>query len=206
MLKKEYEILYEFIKTPWKKFTFKDIKNLSGKTSESYVHRCLKKYVEQGVLSQEKAGNVLLYSLNLRSIKTQCYAGFISEYVAWKKKYIPHDIIESIASKIPTSFYSLIITGSYANNQQKKNSDIDMVIICDGCFDPKQIYAELSHDCELSIPQIHLYVFKKLDFLLMLTNKKANYGKEIANNCLIFAGGKEYYSIIQEAKQNGFNG
>lgn len=206
MLKKEYEVMYEFIRNPWKRFTFKDIKNLSGKSSESYVYNCLKSYARQGILSQENAGNVLLYSLNLKSIWTQCYAGFIAEHIAWKKRHISHNLIEHIALKIPTIFYSLIITGSYANNKQKSNSDIDMVIICDNSFDSKQVYAELANDCELSIPQIHLYVFKKQDFLLMLTNKKANYGKEIANNCLIFVGGKEYYSIIQEAKQNGFNG
>jgi len=206
MLKKQYEILYEIIKAPWKKFTFKDIKRLSGKTSESYTFNSLKELVKRGILSQERAGNVMLYSFNLKSVKAQCYAGFVSEYVAWKKYHIPHDVIEAIAAKIPTNFYSLIITGSYAISKQKESSDMDMVIICDDCLEPKKIYAELKQDCELSIPPIHLYVFKKSEFLLMLKDRKANYGKEITKNYLLFAGGKEYYSIIQEAKENGFNG
>jgi len=31
MLKKEYEILMQFIKEPWRKFTFKEIKNATAK-------------------------------------------------------------------------------------------------------------------------------------------------------------------------------
>lgn len=206
MLNKEHEIIHEFVKRPWKKLTFKEVKTLSRKKSESYVYNCLKGFVKQNILLQENAGNVVLYSLNLKSIMAQCYAGFVSEHVAWGKRHIPKDVIEQIASKIPTQFYSLIITGSYASGKQRRDSDIDMAIVCEDSFEPKKIYAELKYACEMSIPPIHLYVFKKSEFLLMLADKKANYGKEIVNNCLIFAGGKEYYSIVNEAMQNGFNG
>ena len=40
----------------------------------------------------------------------------------------------------------------------------------------------------------------------MLHDKSENYGKEAARNNLIFNGGQEYYSILAEAIQNGFNG
>lgn len=206
MITKEHEILQEFIERPWRRFTFKEIKKLSGKKSDSYVYNSLKKFVRRGILLGEKAGNVVLYSLDLKSLKAQVYAGFVAEHVAWSKKYISHEDLEKIASEIPTSFYIFIITGSYAKNIQKKDSDMDAVIICDDDIEPKKIYAELRHDCEMNIPQIHLYVFKKSEFLSMLADKKANYGKEIAMNNLIFFGGKEYYNIISEAVQNGFNG
>ena len=58
----------------------------------------------------------------------------------------------------------------------------------------------------LNIPPIHLYTFKKSEFLNMLLDTKANYGKEIAKNNLILSGGKEYYKIVSEAIKNGFNG
>ncbi|MBU2637775.1 MAG: nucleotidyltransferase domain-containing protein [Nanoarchaeota archaeon] len=206
MLKKEHEILYVFAKKPWKKLAFREIKILSKKKSESYVFGCLKKMVKQQLLNVEKAGNVSLYSLNLKSLKAQCFAGFAAEFAAWNKKQLPYETISAITTKIPTAFYSLIITGSYASGKQRKDSDIDMVIICDESMDTKQIYAELRHSCEMSIPPIHLYVFKKSEFKLMLADRKANYGKETANNCLLLAGGREYYSIINEAVQNGFNG
>lgn len=80
------------------------------------------------------------------------------------------------------------------------------MIICDDAFETKKIYAELKQDCELNIPPIHLYVFKNSEFLKMLLNKEANYGKEIANKNLILFGGEGYYKIISEAVKNGFTG
>ena len=43
-----------FAKTPWKKFTFRDIKKLTGKKSESYVYDSLKKVVKTGCSRKRK--------------------------------------------------------------------------------------------------------------------------------------------------------
>ncbi|MFH0837633.1 MAG: nucleotidyltransferase domain-containing protein [Candidatus Aenigmatarchaeota archaeon] len=205
MLKKGYKILEGLIKTPWKRFTFKEIKRATKNKSDSYVFGVLKGFVKQGILLEEKAGNVVLYYLNISSLKTQIYTGFVAEYIGWSKRFIPYKDLEKISKKIPNMDYVFVITGSYANNTQKKNSDIDVVILIDDSANPKKVYAELQHVCELNIPQIHLYVFKNNEFLAMLNSKKANYGKEIVKNNLILAGGQFYMRIISEAMENGFN-
>ncbi|MBU4246676.1 MAG: nucleotidyltransferase domain-containing protein [Nanoarchaeota archaeon] len=205
MLKKEYEVLLQFVKEPWKKFTFKEVKAFTGKKSESYIYASLKKFVKAGILKEEKAGNVVLYELGLKSQKAQVYAGFISEYVAWGQKHLPHKDLQKIADKLSTEFYIFIITGSYAKNKQKETSDIDLAIIIGDSEEPKKVYAQLRLACELNISQIHLYVFKKSEFLQMLLNNEANYGKEIAKNNLILHGGEIYYRILQEAIEYGFN-
>lgn len=205
MLKKEYELIVPFVKRPWKKYTFREIKKLCKKTSESYVYNALKKDVKEGVLSEEKIGNGILYSLNLSNAKAQVYAGFISEHDAWNTKHLPFDAIKKIMEKIPTSYFTLIITGSYAKNIQKENSDVDIVVIVDNKVETKSILAQIHYTCELSIPQVHPYVFKKSDFLEMLLNNEANYGKEISMNNLIVYGGEEYYNIMHEAIKNGFD-
>ena len=205
MLKKEYEILLGFVKYPWRKFIFKEAKNLSRKKSESYVYNSLKKFVKIGVLKEERAGNVILYHLNLERIKAQSYIGFISEYIAWNQKNIPYKDIENISEKIPISFYTLIITGSYAKNMQKENSDMDIVIIIEDSADSKKVYAQLRLQCELNIPKIHLYVFKKSEVLQMILNNEANYGKEIIKNNFLLFGAENYYKIINEAIENGLN-
>ena len=204
MLKKEYEILSQFVKEPWKKLTFKEVKILSKKKSESYVYNSLKKFVKENILKEERAGNVILYSLDLTSLKSQIYTGFISEHIAWNRN-LPYKDLQNISKKIPTEFYIFIITGSYAKNKQKETSDIDVVIIIDDSAEPKRVYAQLNMACELNIPQIHLYVFKKSEFLQMLLNSEANYGKEIVKNNLILYGGEIYYKILNEAMENGFN-
>ena len=206
MLKKEYELLKPFAEEPWKKLTFKQIEIASKKKSKSYVFNILKKFVKENVLREEKIGNVQLYSINFDSMKALAYIGFVAEYVSFGKKNIPVKDLEKIASKIPANFYTLIITGSYAKGKQKAGSDLDLVIICDDSLKPDKIYSEIRYDCEMNIPPIHLYVFRNREYIEMLSNKEANYGKEIARNNLILAGGQIHLKLISEAMQNGFNG
>lgn len=205
LIKSEHELLVPFIKEPWKKYTFREIKSITGKTSDSYVYDGLKRYVKDNILLEEKAGNIILYSLNLSLIKTQIYAGLICEYIAWNKKHIPYDVIEKIIKKIPTTYFTFIVTGSYANNTQNEKSDIDIVIIVDDSQDTKYLLAQIKYSCELSIPKGHPYIFKKSEFLEMLLNNQANYGKEIVKKNMLFYGANTYYAILQEAILNGFN-
>ena len=205
MLKKEHELLIPFIRAPWKKRTFREIKRLCNKTSESYVYDALKRYVKEGLLSEEKAGNVILYSSNLSNPKAQLYSGFIAEHLAWSAKHLPFDLIKKVIEKMPTPYFTLMITGSYARNKQKETSDADMAVIVDDEVKTKQVLAQIHYTCELSIPQGHPYVFKKSEFLQMLLNNEANYGKEISMNNLILYGGTEYYAMMSEAIKNGFD-
>jgi hypothetical protein len=104
------------------------------------------------------------------------------------------------------AFYTLLVTGSYARGAQKKDSDLDMVLICEDSSDPKSVQAELRHQCEMNIPQIHLYVFRKSELVSMLLDKKANYGKEACKNNLVLVGGQEYFRMLGEEISHGFNG
>ena len=206
MLTKEHHLLVPLIVRPWKKFTFKEIQESSKKTSKSYVSAVLKKMVREKIILEEKVGNLRFYELNHKYIKAQVYAVFIAEHLAWNKSFIPYPTLQKAAAKIPTPFYIFIITGSYAKNTQKETSDIDVVLIVDDTEETKRVYAQLRSACELSIPEIHLYAFKKSEFIEMLTNKEANYGKEIAKNNLLLYGAQAYYQIINEAIEHGFNG
>jgi len=205
MLKKEHELLIPFIREPWKKRTFREIKKLCNKTSESYVYTGLKRCVKEGLLSDEKVGNVILYSSNLSDPNARAYFGFIAERLAWSAKQLPFGLIREVIEKMPTPYFTLIITGSYARNTQKETSDVDIVVIVDNEADTKRVLAQIHYKCELSIPPGHPYVFKKSEFLQMLTNAEANYGKEVSLNNLILHGGAEYYAIMGEAIKNGFD-
>ncbi len=56
----------------------------------------------------------------------------------------------------------------------------------------------------MNIPPIHLYTFTEKEFLLMLLDKKPNYGKEIVRNNIIISGGRAYYKLVSKAIKNGF--
>lgn len=205
MLTKEHIILEVFIAEPWKPLTFNQVKKLSKNKSDNYVHKTLKQFVKDGILKQQKVGNNIVYSINNSAFALNTI-GFISEYKSNKTAYLPHKNIQEIIKKIKTSFYTLLITGSYAKKQQKSTSDIDIVIICDDKQNPNAILSQIKLESELMTPEVHPYVFTQSQFYEMLINKEENYGKETARNNLIITGGKQYYGILMEAIKNGFDG
>ncbi len=206
MIKKEYEILYLFAKEPWKKYNFTGLQKTSGKKSRSYLEKVLHRLSKDKILKKELFGHMPIYSLNIDSAKVRIYAGFALEYYGWSKKHVPYDNLQKIMDKIPNKEHVFIVAGSYAGGKQTAKSDIDIVIlICDSA-EPKKVYAELSHYAGLSIPKIHLYVFRHKEFIEMLHNREQNYGKEIAKNNLILTEGQIYIKLVQEAMQNGYNG
>jgi DNA polymerase sigma len=202
MLKQEYKLLKCFIAEPWKGFGFQDI--AKGYSSRSYVYSRIKRLLDKGILRRNKIGNVFQYWLDF-NVKSFAYLGFIAEHIAFSRKNIPFDEIEEVFLKMPTDFFIGLITGSYVKGKETKKSDLDLVIICDDSFNKKKIYSELRHKCEMSIPFIHLYVFKQKDFLEMLLNNEENYGKETARSNLVLHGGEEYFKIISKAVGRGLS-
>jgi len=205
ILKKQYEIDKVFLIQPWKALTYSEIQKLSKNRSKGYIYKELKRLEKENIINSNRIGKrAIIYTMTLNSASAQHYWGFIEEYSSWKLDKFPFHIIENLRSKMPTPFFMLLVTGSYAKRTETKSSDIDIVIISD--FHKDKIYAELKYESETSIPKVHLYVFTKQDFLYMLTSKKENYGKEITRNKRVFFGGAPYYSILSEAMEHGFKG
>ncbi|MFW5846851.1 MAG: nucleotidyltransferase domain-containing protein [Nanoarchaeota archaeon] len=205
-LKQKYEIERGFLTKPWKALTFSEIQRLSGIKSKSYIYKEIARLKKNNLIYVEKISpRAIRYFMKIDNSFSQQYWGFLAEYFAWNKyKKFPFQIIEKLKTNIPTKFFSLIVTGSYAKGKPTKDSDLDIIIIAD--IEPKKIYAELGHEAEINFPKVHLYVFTSREFLEMLSNKEENYGKESARNNLVFIGGSSYYSILNNAIENGFKG
>lgn len=204
MLTKEYTIIEPFTREPWKSLTFRQVKDLSGNRSDNYVHTTLKKFVNEGILDENRVGNLILYSLS-KDIFALNTAGYVLEYKANQAKHLPHKNIQKLLSKIRTPFYSFIITGSYARKKQKRASDLDVVIICDDKQKPDKILSQIKLESELMTPEVHPYIFTRSEFLQMLLSKEENYGKEVVKNNLVITGAKQFYDIIFEAVEDGFS-
>ncbi|MBS3092321.1 nucleotidyltransferase domain-containing protein [Candidatus Pacearchaeota archaeon] len=98
----------------------------------------------------------------------------------------------------------ILVTGSYSKNTQTSKSDIDLVIITkDDAFKKQKLLENLT---ALFHPRMHAIVITQKDFIGMLLDKKANFGKEIFNSKLIFRNTSRYYGLIKEAINNGFRG
>lgn len=204
MLKKERIVLRRLAEQSWTRFTFSELKLGLRLKSNSYLALVLGRFVRKGIVTKEAVGRLPVYSLNFTA-KGMVYGGMVLEDHAWSMKHIPYNDLDRMVEKIPAKQYLCLITGSYARGKQTVDSDVDVVIIVEDTIDPRSVYAELAHFCELNIPQIHLYVFRNKEFILMLTNKEANYGKEIIKNCLVLTGGQSYLRLVKEAMDHGFS-
>ena len=201
MLKKSYKVLDVFVSNPTITYLFNDVKEYIESKSESYTYNSLKSFVKEGILTKDKRGGVTIYKI-ADSPKAISFLSIAAEYKAWNRNGIPIDNIIEIIKKARINFLTLLITGSYVKGKQTAKSDLDVVLIVPN--DVKKVTARLKQFCELSIPEIHLYVFTDDEFKQMLLDEKHNYGKEIVKNNLIFYGAEAYYKIMFEAMKNGF--
>ena len=202
-LKKEIALLIPFIKEPWKDFTLSEIKTLTKNKSHHYVYDALEKF-SKSILKKEMRGNTNIYKIN-ENTKDLDYFTLAEISLKERNAQIPIKVIQQIQDKIKDSFYTLLVTGSYAKNKQIKSSDLDMAIIIPTQTNKKPYEIALKEG-ELTIPEVHGFVFTEDEFYEMLINKEFNYGKECAKNHILIHGINAYYKILLRGLQNGFKG
>jgi len=100
----------------------------------------------------------------------------------------------------------ILATGSYARGDYTKKSDLDLVIIIPNKENVVNIQKLVENITILFVPEIHLYVFTKKDFIEMLKDKKDNYGKEIVKNRIILKNANIFYELIKEAIEKEYKG
>lgn len=201
MLKKSHKILDVFVNNPTITYLFSEVKEYIKSKSESYTYSSLMYFVKEKILTKEKRGGLSFYKI-ANTPKAISFLSMTAEYKAWNYSNFPVNHIFDLVSKMNIDNFVLLVTGSYANKKQTKKSDLDVILIVPD--KAKQVSSRLRHFCEMSIPEIHLYVFTNEEFKEMLLDKNHNYGKESVKNNLIFYGAEVYYRILFEVMENGF--
>jgi len=196
----ELKILELFQKDIFLKISILEIMKKIKSKSYQRVYEAIGLLVKKNVLSLEKIGNISLISLKL-SRETIILLGFLEETEGIKKNIPNYSKILEIRE---ISDYLILITGSYASNKFTKKSDLDLVIIVSDNESIVKIQKLVENKTMLFIPQIHLYVFTKKDFIEMLKNNEKNYGKEIVKNKIILKNAQKFYELIKEAIENGY--
>src|SRR3989339_454079 len=102
------------------------------------------------------------------------------------------------------SDFLILVTGSYANGTYTKKSDLDLVIVIPDKDDVVYIQKLVENITMLYTPSIHLYVFRKKDFVEMLKSKEQTYAKEIVHKKLIIKNARIFYEVLKEAIENGY--
>ena len=100
----------------------------------------------------------------------------------------------------PTSFYSLLIYGSYAKGKESKNSDLDLLIIIPNVVNPEEFAPVLSR----SYTKIkkHTIIIKENELQEMLAKPfELNVGNETIKNHVILYGAEQYYASLRKAQR-----
>jgi len=191
----------------WKKelfqeFSISQIMNFSGKKTKTWTFNTLKMLVKKKVLNCVHKGNLDLYSLNLNNI----LSFQLLEQIELQENldFLHQELISKIVSKVPPKNYSLLVFGSYAENKQSKNSDLDLCFLVESKPQEDKIKPYLN-EVSLEFPlkiDAHFILFS--DFVEMLLREEENLGKQIFRKHKIFYNSDIYYQCIKEAYKRGF--
>lgn len=197
----EMDIINVFRQDIFGSYTIHAVMKKAGRKTYTWTFNTTKKLAKTGIIKMETKGKSRICGINLYNKTAISYLSLLDETEAASKK-LPN--IDRILNEVPTPFFTLIVGGSYAEGKQTPKSDLDICVIVDDKSGTKPIKNRL--DNMLLIPALHTFVFKRSEFLKMLTNREMNYGKMLFKKSLIVFGAESYYLIIREAIENGFRG
>jgi len=198
--KNELKVLNLFRKELFLKSSIRKVMNRIKSKSYQRVYESINNLIKKNMLNSEKIGNTNLISLKL-SRETILTLSYLDEKEGINiPNYLKIIEIKEILD------YLILATGSYARGDYTKKSDLDLVIIIPNKENVVNIQKLVENITILFVPEIHLYVFTKKDFIEMLKNKKDNYGKEIVKNRIILKNANIFYELIKEAIEKEYKG
>ena len=189
-------------KNPFKELSIAEIMKESKKKTKTWVFNALKLLVNNGILKSARKANLGIYSLNLENPLSLQFLQYLEAQN--NLNFSQLKIISEIIEKMPTKNYSIVIFGSYAENKQTKNSDLDICILIDSKEAEKKIkpyISEIKLNNTIKIDE-HYVTFE--DFVKMLLREEENLAKQIFIKRKLFYNSDLYYQLLKEAHKHGF--
>jgi predicted nucleotidyltransferase len=163
----------------------------------------MKQFRKENLLKEQKVGKSSLYTLNMDNDIVYYYIA-LSNHLRLSKlaQRTVKMIKESVGKHI--KFYSIVVFGSYAAQEQKKESDLDVAVFIEIKGLKKEIQRALDSVELKSVVKLDGHVITKDEFLEMLRVEEENLGKQIARKHLVAYNHQIFYTIMQEGIKNGF--
>jgi len=156
-------------------------KNLNQKTVSNYLNKLEKEHI----LKSKTQGKNKLYALNLDNKEIAANFIIAVEHLRTVNFYKKNILIKEIAEKLKLHINGMaIIFGSYAKNTQKKDSDLDILVI--GKCDEKEIN-KLSNIYKI---EVNLKIYSKLEWDFLT--------KEVIKNHIIIKNAEQFIGEISD--------
>jgi len=200
---KRLKIFEVFARKPFAEFTRKQTKKESKEKSNNTLALAINLLKKDEVLIEKKVGKSGLLMLNLNNDLTFYYLALCNNQRIEKTAKVAVKRLRDEIDNI-TKFYSIVIFGSYAINEQKQTSDLDIAIFIDGEEKRKQVEASINGAKLKILLEADVHVIPKSEMIEMLTNDEENLGKQIARKHLAVYNHQIFYGIIKEGMKHGF--
>ena len=141
LTKEELKIVKLFENNLFNSYTIRDVMYKIGKNSYNWIFIAISKLSKFGIINIEVKGKSNICSLNLDNQLTLTYLSIIEKLKISDK--LPLRNIYELINSVPFSYFTFIITGSYAEGNFTKKSDLDVVIIVENKEDSKKIFSIL---------------------------------------------------------------
>lgn len=202
MSSKKVKLLETWKNSIFSEFSISEIMKISGKKTKPWVFNALKQLAKHRLLLSKRKGNADIYALNLYNpllIQTMQYME------AQNNLDFPQlDVITEAINKIPIKNYCLLVFGSYAENKQTKESDLDICFLIENKQAEKKIKPYFN-EVKLNYPvEIDGHCITFSDFIKMLLREEENLGKQMFRSHKLFFNADIYYQLVKEAHKNGF--
>ena len=197
LTKKQLEIFAIF--KLFREYTYNELKTIAKQNSNSIMQNAIKAFKEENLINERQIANIKLYSLNHNNDVIYSYLSLTIKLPKQIQKAV--DILKQEIEKY-TLLYSLVIFGSYANSNYKKNSDLDIAIIIPN--KNKNIKIAINSAEDKIIPELDTHIILREEFLEMLKQDSPNLGKEIARNNIVVYNNTYFYKLILLGINNGF--
>lgn len=180
----------------------KSLHQIAVDTGLSYVtvHKLMPYLIKRKLVIQEKKGNANLISIDFENAALEkLSSAILYEKSSLMRKYpkltlLSREIEEALAGE----FYILLLFGSYAKENPRKESDIDFLFIIP-CKKEIEIYKEKINK------SLRLYPGVKKDFNIVSTddfmdmlNEKYTVGRSVFQHGIVLFGAEHYYSMVKK--------
>jgi len=201
--KKQLKIFEVFAKKPFAEFTRTEIKKDSKEKSNNALSLVISLLKEEKVVIEKKVGKSGLLKLNLDNDLTFYYLALCNYF---RTSSLIQNSLETLKKEVTenTQFYSIVIFGSYAAGEQKKDSDLDIAIFIENETLKKQIEASANSAKLKSALEMDIHIIPRTEMIEMLTNNEENLGKQIAKKHLAVYNHRVFYELLKAGIRHGF--
>lgn len=188
MVNNKLDIVIALIEKPNERIT---INRLSQELDMDYknLYNIVKNFERANLIFLEKNGNAYNCILNKKVHPIIFEAEFKRRNNFLKEKSFK--VLNNKLSKLNFPFIALVF-GSYAKGTETKNSDIDLMVICENSRNK-----EIQRTISLFPQDIHLITLTSEEFHSMANSKEFNVVTEAISNNIILIGIEDYYRMLE---------